>query len=42
MRMKGEQNRMYGMVLMCGILMVAVIITGIIASKEGKNDFVEQ
>lgn len=40
--MKGEQNRMQGMVLMCAVLMVAVIITGIVASKEGKNDIVEE
>ena len=33
---------MYGMVLMCAVLMVAVIITGVVASKEGKNDCVEQ
>lgn len=39
--MKGEQNRMHGMVLMCAVLMVAIIITGIVASKEGKNDFIE-
>lgn len=33
---------MQGMVLMCAVLMVAVIITGIVASKEGKNDIVEE
>jgi hypothetical protein len=39
--MKGEQNRMHGMVLMCAVLMVAIVITGVVASKEGKNDIVE-
>lgn len=32
---------MHGMVLMCAVLMVAIVITGIVASKEGKNDIVE-
>ncbi len=32
---------MHGMVLMCAVLMVAIVITGVVASKEGKNDIVE-
>ena len=32
---------MHGMVLMCAVLMVAIVIPGVVASKEGKNDIVE-
>ncbi len=33
---------MEGMLLMCGILLVAVVVIAIIASREGKNDILEQ
>ena len=42
MTQKGGGNVMEGMLLMCGILLVAVVVIAIVASKEGKNDILEQ
>lgn len=33
---------MDGMLMMCGVLLIAVAVVAIVASSEGKNDILEQ
>jgi len=38
---KGDKSRMSGMLLICGVLVVADVVVAVIASRDEKNDILE-